>query len=267
MNVVGKYAVNKVLRGEAKEYINKKVGGDKDPYFMNVEDPRTGKTKKVKKLIPNYIPEKDAEILAKFRKWAYRFDMSFNLGPLRFGYSSLIGIIPGFGDFADAAMAFWLVQQAKGISCGLGSGIVMQMYAMILVDLFIGLVPFLGDILDSLIKANTYNLRLLEQRLDEAYKPDGKEEKVKWNGSKRAPPPATAWEDFDDEDAERQDFIREQKEQERMQRPQPAATRNDTRGGRGGWFSNSRGTRREHDVEMAQAPSVQESGTVYNGRR
>lgn len=58
-----------------------------DPYFAMVEDPRRpGKFRKVKKQIPAYIPEHDADVLAEVRKSAYRLDMClFNFMGIRFG--------------------------------------------------------------------------------------------------------------------------------------------------------------------------------------
>lgn len=66
----------------------------KDPYFAEVVDKR-GKKRKVKKQIPDFIPDHDAKVLAKVKKTAYRLDMSlFNFLGMRFGWSSVIGIIP-----------------------------------------------------------------------------------------------------------------------------------------------------------------------------
>lgn len=53
--------------------------------------------KKVKKQIPEYIPDHDAQVLAHAKKVAYRLDMAlFTLCGIRFGWSSVIGIIPGY---------------------------------------------------------------------------------------------------------------------------------------------------------------------------
>jgi hypothetical protein len=50
---------------------------------------------KVKKQIPDYIPEEDAVILAKVRRRAYRYDMClFNFLGIRFGISAVWGLIP-----------------------------------------------------------------------------------------------------------------------------------------------------------------------------
>lgn len=68
----------------------------KDPYYAEITDKR-GKKRKVKKQIPDFIPEHDAKILAKVKKTAYRLDMSlFNFAGIRFGWSSIIGIVPAY---------------------------------------------------------------------------------------------------------------------------------------------------------------------------
>jgi len=104
-----------------------------------------------------------------------------------------------FGDVLDLIIAVSIMNKCKKVSCGLGSA-QNSMYLMIALDFIIGLIPFLGDFLDGMIKANTYNVRQLEKRLDQVY---NKSEKtpVVWGKSDRArpPPPASVWEDFDDD--------------------------------------------------------------------
>lgn len=55
----------------------------------------TGKVKKRKRPIPPEFSAHDGAILKKVRRRAYRLDMSlFNCCGIRFGWSSVIGIIP-----------------------------------------------------------------------------------------------------------------------------------------------------------------------------
>jgi hypothetical protein len=62
-------------------------------YDKNGRD--TGKTKTRKRGYPTGLSPNDAKILKKVRKRAYRLDMSlFNCCGIRFGWSSVIGIIP-----------------------------------------------------------------------------------------------------------------------------------------------------------------------------
>jgi len=127
----------------------------------------------MKKQIPDYIPKHDAKILAKMRVRSYRLDMSlFTIFGVRFGWSSVIGLIPAFGDIADSLLALALVWRCTKIECGLGPAILMQMLFNVLIDFVIGLIPILGDLVDAGFKCNTRNVLLLAQRLDEAYKPN-----------------------------------------------------------------------------------------------
>lgn len=84
----------------------------------------------------------------------------------------------------------------------------------ILADFLVGLVPFLGDLADAAFKCNTRNLRLLEETLDKKYKPQGADERDQAGIDKEKrrknresgifhhndPPPATAFEDFSDDE-------------------------------------------------------------------
>lgn len=111
--LVGKYAARKLLGNQMNKHKDKKVGGDtvrlhagvrleksaaytslrQDPFFEYVEV--KGKKKKVKKQLPDFIPEHDAMILAKAKSRAYHLDMSlFTLFGIRFGWESAIGLIP-----------------------------------------------------------------------------------------------------------------------------------------------------------------------------
>lgn len=257
---------------------------------MYIDDPkRPGKHKKVKKQIPAYIPENDALILAKMRKRSYRLDMClFNLFGIRFGWSSVLGIIPGVGDFADFLLAVALVRYCATVSCGLDATTQSRMYVNCVIDLLVGFVPLLGDLADAAFKANTRNVRLLEKRLDAAYKPRAVvEAEESTRKQKRAsgihgwePAPATAYEDYSDEEDERRAFIREQDRADRVRRPEPARTRDEGRAGGGGWFSGIRGgsAKRGTDVERGEAAprqpprpdrgyDDQETGTIVNGRR
>ncbi|KAF2240023.1 hypothetical protein EV356DRAFT_527868 [Viridothelium virens] len=210
---VGKVAAKKLLGKQMSKYSSKQVAGDKDPYFAYVENPRTGKLKKVKKQVPDYIPEHDALILAKVRKQAYRYDMAlFNVAGVRFGWSSAIGLIPWIGDCADVGMAINVYRLCNKVNCKLDSKTKRKMQMWILADGLIGLVPIVGDFCDAAIKCNTQNLRLLELRLDEMYMPEDMKrargmkvngEKEKGGRTQQQYQPATVYEDFSDEDQER----------------------------------------------------------------
>lgn len=191
--LVAKYAAKKLMSKEMDKYKSKNVTSY-DPFYEEIPHPRkSGKTKKVKKQIPNYIPTKDAKILAHARKRAYMLDVClFNFLGIRFGWSAVIGLIPAFGDVLDAMLAMKLILSMAKVDCGLGK-MRQQMILNLIIDFVVGLIPFIGDLADAGYKANSRNVRLLEKRLDQAYKPKGVEPDA----------PATVYEDFSDEEPER----------------------------------------------------------------
>lgn len=205
--VIAKYAAKKMLSSEMNKYKNKAPAGQYDPFYEMIEHPKKpGKMKKVKKQIPYYIPEHDANILARSRKTAYRLDCClFNFLGVRFGWSSVIGIVPAAGDALDSAIALKLFKNMTKVEGGLPKSVWLWMVINILLDFLVGLVPFVGDLADASFRANSRNVRLLEEHLDKKYKPkqlvdaDRKAEK----DGKRRPRPATVYEDFSDEEAER----------------------------------------------------------------
>jgi len=217
---IAKYAMKKVLGNELEKYKKNDVVGSYDPYYESVPHPRKpGKTKKVKKQIPAYIPDHDANILAKARKTAYRLDYAlFSFAGIRFGWSSVIGLIPAIGDGADALMALNLILNMRKVECGLPSSVLLFMLINLALDFLVGLVPFLGDLADAAFRCNGKNVRLLEEHLDKVYKP----QEIKVKESKlprdRRPRPASVYVDFEDEEEERRNTFNDK--HENVQEPQ-----------------------------------------------
>lgn len=240
-----------------------------------VEDPRRpGKFKKVKKQIPAYIPEQDAMVLASVRKLAYRLDMSlFNFMGIRFGWEAVIGIVPMFGDVVGVLFALIIWRKCQKIDGGLDSTTSIRMLINIALDFAIGLVPILGDLADAAFKCNTKNARLLELHLDRKYRARAGERddrdlvgvdhaqrrKNRQSGiyHREDPPPATAFEDFSDEDEDRQQYLQEQRAADGVRQPKPTRAPEGRKSS--GWFSGARSGDRRTDTEMAQTPGRGES--------
>lgn len=74
-------------------------------------------------------------------------------------------LYPSLGDFADTFLGFLVVRTAKQVEGGLPFNILLTMYFWLVVDLIIGLVPFVGDVADALVLANTRNAATLEDYL------------------------------------------------------------------------------------------------------
>jgi hypothetical protein len=164
--MIAKYISKKVLGETIKNNF-----GSEDPYFETVPATRlngrpSGKMKKRRKALPAGISEYDGKVLTKVKRRAYRLDMSlFNCCGIRFGWSSLIGIIPVVGDVIDAFMAIMVLRTCEKVEGGLPADVKLKMYINIILDFGIGLVPFVGDIADAMYHANTRNAVVLENYL------------------------------------------------------------------------------------------------------
>lgn len=197
--------MKKVMGKELEKYKKKDAAGPYDPYYDVVPHPRKpGKTKKVKKEIPAYIPPHDADVLARARKTAYRMDYAlFSFAGIRFGWSSVIGLVPAIGDGADALLALNLILKMRKVECGLPNGVLLMMLINLAIDFLVGLVPFLGDLADAAVKCNGKNVRLLEEHLDKVYKPTELKERDARLPKESRPRPASVYVDFSDEEEER----------------------------------------------------------------
>lgn len=83
---------------------------------------------------------------------------------VRFGLDAVIGLVPGLGDAAGAALAAYLVLLAARL--GAPQAVVLRMLLNVTVDAVAGAVPVLGDLFDVGWKANTRNIELLDRYLD-----------------------------------------------------------------------------------------------------
>lgn len=117
-----------------------------DPYFEADDTHR----KKFKQTPPG-LSKHDTKVLKKARRRAYRLDQSISCCccSFRVGWSAIIGFLPVVGDLLDAWLAMNIVSLAKSIDGGLPESVVAQMYANVVVDFGVGLIPFIGDIADA----------------------------------------------------------------------------------------------------------------------
>jgi hypothetical protein len=84
---------------------------------------------------------------------------------IRFGADAILGLIPGLGDVAGAALAGYLVLLAQRL--GAPRAVVLRMLANVAVDTIGGTVPVIGDLFDVAFKSNTRNVALLEQAVQQ----------------------------------------------------------------------------------------------------
>ncbi|EAA65239.1 hypothetical protein AN0061.2 [Aspergillus nidulans FGSC A4] len=168
MSFLFSFVGKKILAESARNHF-----GQEDPYFEEVPASRLGrafgkKTQKRRKAIPPGLSENDSKVLTRVKRRAYRLDLAlFSLCGLKFGWGSVIGLIPFIGDAADAALAMMVLKTCEGIDGGLPTWLRTRMTINIIIDFLIGLVPFVGDIADAAYKCNTRNAIALEKYLRE----------------------------------------------------------------------------------------------------
>lgn len=83
--------------------------------------------------------------------------------PIRFGWDSLLGLIPGVGDVAALGPSAFLIYRAYAM--GARKRTIGRMALNTGLDFFIGAVPLLGDVFDLFYKANNRNFALLKKEL------------------------------------------------------------------------------------------------------
>jgi hypothetical protein len=71
----------------------------------------------------------------------------------RIGLDAAIGLIPGVGDLATAAIGAWIIAEARRFGL---PGLVVNLA----IDLVTGVVPILGDLFDVAFRSNARNLEL-----------------------------------------------------------------------------------------------------------
>lgn len=106
---------------------------------------------------PHEAAKARVEWLADFLDTKYRIP---GLG-YRFGWDSILGLIPGIGDAVAGLMSVYLIWEAR--RAGAGPGLVLRMVYNMLADTILGAVPIVGDLFDFAFKANLRNAELLKE--------------------------------------------------------------------------------------------------------
>jgi Domain of unknown function (DUF4112) len=101
--------------------------------------------------------------LDALRRWAVLLDSAFRVPGtrIRFGLDAIIGLIPGIGELSTPAFAALLLLQA--VRMRLPVVVQARMVLNAAIDMLLGMVPILGDLVDVGWKANLRNLALLER--------------------------------------------------------------------------------------------------------
>lgn len=108
--------------------------------------------------LPDDNHERD---LAHFDRISKLLDSSFRLPGtgIRFGWDSILGVVPGIGDAATLIPAGYLI--VRGYRLGVRKRTMARMTLNIGLDATIGAIPIIGDVFDLFFKANRRNFELL----------------------------------------------------------------------------------------------------------
>lgn len=79
------------------------------------------------------------------------------------GWDTILGFLPGVGDFATGALALWIIREAREL--GVSKMTLARMLGNTGMDTLVGTVPLFGDLFDATFKSNVRNLKLLKKDL------------------------------------------------------------------------------------------------------
>ena len=85
---------------------------------------------------------------------------------IRFGVDALLGLLPGVGDVASAALSSYLIYEAYRL--GAPRRALALMVGNVAIDTMIGAVPLVGDAVDVFWRANVRNMQILRSHLASA---------------------------------------------------------------------------------------------------
>ncbi|HIK27534.1 MAG: DUF4112 domain-containing protein [Oscillatoriaceae bacterium SKW80] len=114
----------------------------------------------------NSAKESQIATVQRLRKLSHILDNAIPIPgtPYRIGIDPILGILPAGGDIAAAFISGYIIYSAMRL--GLPKETLLRMVTNILIDVLIGSIPLLGDVIDVMWKANVKNVELLESHLD-----------------------------------------------------------------------------------------------------
>jgi hypothetical protein len=104
--------------------------------------------------------------LARVRQVAKLLDSQFEIAGVKFGWDSIVGLVPVVGDIAMGLIGTYPLYIAR--KHNLGKFIRARMISNLLIDWAIGSVPLVGDFIDVGYKAHLKNAALLEKAAEKA---------------------------------------------------------------------------------------------------
>jgi Domain of unknown function (DUF4112) len=105
------------------------------------------------------------KILNRLTRMAKLMDTAWGIPftKIRFGFDSVVGLIPGAGDAVNLGVSLYSLILARKL--GAPNSMLIRMAANAGIDFGLGSVPVVGDIFDLFFKSNTRNLKMLTEFL------------------------------------------------------------------------------------------------------
>ncbi|RLV93361.1 hypothetical protein JA1_002506 [Spathaspora sp. JA1] len=164
LSIILKYTTPRVLRVHQWNKF-----GVENPYFeyvpTNNEQGIVKYYKKISRRIPDGISENDLTILRIVRKRAYRSDFQFSIGSMKFGWASIMKIIPILGTMITFYWSLELLTLCWELDDGFPWNLQLLFILNLIIDFTIGSIPLLGMIFEIGYKANSRNFLILERHL------------------------------------------------------------------------------------------------------
>lgn len=109
--------------------------------------------------------DREARALRRAEHLADLLDNRFKLPgtQIRFGFDSIVGLIPGIGDTLTAVVSLYPILEAFRLR--IGAWPITKMLANVAIDWLLGLIPGLDLVLDVAFKSNARNAAILAKAL------------------------------------------------------------------------------------------------------
>lgn len=107
------------------------------------------------------LRERDWQDTSDIRQLADWLDARFAIPgtKIRFGFDSIIGLVPGIGDLITTLLGAYIIVRAREL--GAPHLLQARMIGNLVVDALVGAFPILGDVFDLFFKSHLRNVRLL----------------------------------------------------------------------------------------------------------
>lgn len=113
-----------------------------------------------------FLRERDWRDTSDIRQLADWLDTRFVIPgtKIRFGFDSVIGLVPGIGDLITTILGAYIVVRAQEL--GAPKLLLARMVLNLAIDSVAGAVPIVGDLFDLAFKSHLRNVRLLLRWLE-----------------------------------------------------------------------------------------------------